>query len=142
MPANPSAGIGVQRNTNYLAQQARGRDPVTSVIATDKGAVTDRRQQLELGAKYDNNGNAGLVGRFDRAQDRVAGRTAGTRAEQAATARNNYIIGVANSGTMGGMLGGAGGLSSGFGSVLGGYNWKTDNKGNVTHQFSSSPQMR
>lgn len=135
-------GIGAQRNANFLAQQALRRDPVTRVIATDKGAVTDRRQQLQLGAKYDNNGNAGLVGRFDRAQARVAGRTAGTRAEQAATARNNYIIGMANRGTMGGMLGGAGGLSSGFGGVLGGYNWKRDYKGNVTQQFSSGPRMR
>lgn len=134
-------------SSNYRKQQATAQataqDPVTRVVATDKGPVTDRRQQLQLGAKYDNNGNAGLVGRFNRAQARVAGRTAGTKAEQAAAARNNYVIGVANRGVMGGMLGGiGGGLSSGFGGVLGGYNWKRDYEGNVTQQFSSGPRMR
>lgn len=95
---NPSAGIGAQRNTNYVIQQrtaARGTDPrfssQTSVVNVNGTPITNRRDQIKLGEKYSPNANA--VNRFDRAAARIAGRTAGTRAEQAARqAQPSYIM--------------------------------------------------
>ena len=94
-----SRGIGAQRHTNYVIQQrttaAREADPrfssQTSVVNVNGTPITNRRDQIMLGEKY--SPNASAVGRFDRAAARIAGRTAGTRAEQAARqAQPNYIM--------------------------------------------------
>ena len=120
---NPPAGIGAQRNTNYVTQQrtaaAREADPrfssQTSVVNVNGTPITNRRDQIMLGEKY--SPNASAVGRFDRAAARIAGRTAGTRAELAARqAQLTPIILGGPTGTFGGSIGTLGGTRIGLSS--------------------------
>jgi hypothetical protein len=118
MPS-PSAGIGAQRHANYVAQQRTAVDPrfssQTSVVNVNGTPITNRRDQIMLGEKY--SPNASAVGRFDRAAARIAGRTAGTRAEQAARqAQLNPIILGGPIRTFGSSIGTLGGTQFGISS--------------------------